>query len=207
MNAASILRRCAAALLVALAACTPPQQPASALAEPDSQMPEPVRPAALSEPPRPALTGLALAVANGATELFVIDLNRVEISHSAGTVGEAEADSAATPAAIRAVLSDLRIWAQDGGVIVDGPAPFAGRARAQTRGGVLHVTLTHYHGAGSAEGALTAEVRGGEITGRVTRRSAEGETPRWMHSAFFRAPLHRIPPADWPLPTPRDSAE
>jgi hypothetical protein len=204
MNAASILRRSAAALLVALAACTPPQQPASALAEPDSgTMPEPLSAA----PRRPALTGLALAVANGATELFVIGLDGVEISHSAGTVGGVEADSAATLAAIRAVLADTRIWAQDGAVIVDGPAPFAGRARAQTRGGVLRLSLTHYHGEGSAEGALTAEVRGGEVTGRLTQSSAEGEAPRWMRSAFFRAPLRRIPPADWPLPTPRDTAE
>jgi hypothetical protein len=193
-----LLHRSAATAILALAACTG-SAPGSGVVDVDAQLPEPVRPAASASPRTPALTGLTLAVTSGATELYVIDVDRVQVT-SQGIAGGAAADPAATAETVRGVLRGLRFWAEDGGLIVEGQAPFAGRARAQTRGGVLRFSRTGST-EGGAEGTLTAEVRGAEIVGRVAHRSAADGTR--MHGAFFRAPLRRVDPHDWPPRAPQ----
>jgi hypothetical protein len=201
MHLPALARRSALASLLALAACSSPPPP-YALTD-SARYPEPVRPVADETPRAPVRTGLALALSRGATELFVIDAGRAELGNPQGTLGEADADSAATLARVREAVAGLRIWAEDGVVVVDGEPPLHGRARSQTRAGVLRFSLTPHGGGGSAEGALTAEVRGDEITGRVWLRSAAGEARPWMHSAFFRAPLRRAGTREWPPRPPR----
>jgi hypothetical protein len=200
MRLPTLLHRSFATVIVALAACTAPTPPSTVDA--DAQMPEPVRPAASASPRAPALTGLALAVSGGAMELYVIDVDRVRITAPQGTTGGAEADPAAAEEAVRGVLAGLRFWAEDGALMVEGPAPFGGRARVQARGGVLRFRTPRTAG-GSAEGTLTAEVRGAEIVGRVAQRSAPGEVRPWTRGAFFRAPLRRVDARDWPPRAPR----
>lgn len=206
MKLAAALSSVTVAVLLAAGACTASAPSAAGLQEPGGDRPEPVRPA--ESPEAPPLRGFALAVTSGATELFAADMERVELTHPAGAVGDAEADTARTLAHVRGVVAGLRLWAEDGAVVVDGPVPFTGRARSQTRGGVLRFSLTPRAGGGSAEHTLTAEVRGDEIVGRVWQRSPAGAEPRWTHSAFFRAPLRPVPPAEWPPRAPRSlSAE
>lgn len=194
--------RLAILALLALAACTS-RPPPSGLADVDEGMPEPVRPAT-SGAPRPApLTGIALAVSGAATELWVVDMNRVQVTQPVGTAGAADLDPAEAEARVREALAGLRIWAEDGAVILDGEAPFTGRARSQTYAGVMRVSRIPRGERGVPLGALTAEVRGEEITGRVWRRSPPGQAPAWTHGGFFRAPLRRVPPRDWPPRAPR----
>jgi hypothetical protein len=194
--------RLATLALLALAACTS-KPPPSGLVDVDERMPEPVRPAA-SGARRPApLTGLALAVSGAATELWVIDMRRVQVTQPVGTAGVADLDPIAAEAQVREVLAGLRIWAEDGAVVLDGAAPFTGRARSQTYAGVMRFSLIPRGERGAPLGALTVEVRGDEITGRVSRRSAPGQAPAWTHGGFFRAPLRRVQPRDWPPRAPR----
>lgn len=194
--------RLATLALLALAACTS-KPPPSGLAEVDERMPEPVRPAA-SGAPRPApLTGIALAVSGAATELWVIDMEGVQVTQPVGTAGAADLDPAQAEARVREALAGLRIWAEDGGVILDGEAPFTGRARSQTYAGVMRFSRIPRGERGAPRGALTVEVRGDQITGRVSRRSAPGEGAAWSHGGFFRAPLRRVEPRDWPPRAPR----
>lgn len=206
MKLAAVLVAAAAAVLLAIGACTASSPPLSELADRDAQRPEPVRATEIRTPP--PLTGLALAVASGDTALFVMDMDRVQLTHPAGSVGGAEADSAATLAHVRGVVAGLQFWAEDAAVVIDGPLPFTGRARSQTRGGVLRLSLTPRSGAGSSDRTITAEVRGDDIVGRVWQRSPSGHARPWTHSAFFRGPLRSVPPGEWPPRAPRSlSAE
>jgi hypothetical protein len=167
----------AAALLLTIGACTASAPAASGLA--DTDRPEPVRPTQSATVQAP-LTGMALAVTGGATELFVVDMGRAELTHPAGSLGDAEADTAATLAHVRSIVAGLQLWAEDGAVIIDGPPPFTGRARSLARGGVLRIALTPRPGAGSAERTVAAEVRGDEIVGRAPppARRGPGRTAR-----------------------------
>ncbi|HEX6041177.1 hypothetical protein [Longimicrobium sp.] len=192
-----------AAVLLAIGACTASAPPVSDLADLETDRPEPVRAASSAAATAPPLTGFALAVTTGATELYVVDMDRVELTHPAGTVGAAKGDSAATLAHVREVVAGLRFWAEDGAVIVYGPPPFTGRARSQTRGGVLRFSLTPRPGMRSGERTLAAEVRGGEITGRVSQHSPAGDPRTWAHGAFFHAPLRPVGSAEWPPRAPR----
>lgn len=195
-----VLPRSAGAVMLALSACSPAP---SAVMDASSGMPEPVRPAAPASPRDHALTGFALAVSAGGTELYVLDAARAEVTGATGTAGDTDIAPDSAAARVRGALSDLRVWAEDGAVMVDGPPPFAGRARAQTRGGMLRFSLTPRAADGSPGGSITAEVRGGEITGRLAQRSPAGAAQAWSHGAFFRAPLRRVDARDWPPRAPR----
>jgi hypothetical protein len=181
----SLVRAIQAALLVAACATPPPSPVASAA----SGLPEPVRPAARAQSSSPEPAGMVRAVAEGAAERFAIGMEGVRITSPQGTGASGDAD--AILADTRMLLAGLRFRAEHGGVTVEGPAPFAGRARSQTTGAVLRFSRASTAEDGGPHGVLTVEVRGDSVVGRVARRSSAGEEPAWTRSAFFAGSLRR----------------